>query len=143
MSLQQLQTGSGVLLKGNGKVLGFATGITFTRSQNIKPLYELDNPIAVELIPTNYSVNGALMGIRIAGSNGLDGSGLMDLSFIQNFFNQKYVGLEIVDRRTNKTLYYIQKVLFTSDSWTIQNRALITFSASFIGTFISTGESLT
>jgi hypothetical protein len=61
----------------------------------------------------------------------------MDISTISHFFYQKYVVIEVVDRLSNKVLYTIQKVLFESDSWNVQSKTIVTFSATFRGIFIS------
>jgi len=137
MAQQQLQPGAGVILRINGSVVGFATALSFSRSQNIKVIHEIDNPFARELAPTTYSVSGSLGGFRVRDQGGLDGPGIMDISTIQSFFYQKYAVIEVVDRLSNKVLYTIQKVLFENDSWTVQARGIITFSANFRGIFIS------
>lgn len=134
---QVIQTGPGVKLLINGIVVGFATGINFTRSINTKELYGIDSPLPQEIVATTYSVRGTLTGLRIRDSGGLDGYGIMDISDISRYFNFKYSTIEVVDRATSKTIYTIQKCVFDSDTWNIQARAPITFSASFKGTFIT------
>lgn len=133
---QILQTGAGVKLLINGSVVGFATGINFSRSQGIKVTYEIDNPFPVELAPTTYLVQGALTGLRLRDSGGLDGGKIMDISTPQKFFLQKYVSIEIVDRVSGKTLFTIQKAMFDQDSWTIAARQMIGFNATFKGVFV-------
>lgn len=134
---QVLQAGASVRLIINGITLGFATGLSFTRSTASKYIYGIDSPYAQEIVNTTYSVGGTLTGVRVRASGGLDGFGIMDLSTLQSYFNQKYCTLEIVDRSSNKTMYTIQKVVFDQDSWTIQARSIITFSGNFKGVFVS------
>jgi hypothetical protein len=136
---QQIQVGAGVVIKINGKVIGFATSLNFTRSQNLKTIYEVDNPMAVEIMPTTYSVSGSLTGFRLRDSGGLDGTTIqaMDLSTINSFFYQKYVVIEVVDRITSKTIYTFRSVLFDQDSWNITNKNIITFNANFRAIFVS------
>jgi hypothetical protein len=134
---QVIQTGPGVKLLINGIVVGFATGINFTRSINTKEIYGIDSPLPQEIVATTYSVRGNLTGLRIRDSGGLDGYGIMDISDISRYFNFKYSTIEVVDRATSKTIYTIQKCVFDSDTWNITARAPITFSASFKGTFIT------
>lgn len=134
---QFLQTGSGVKIVANGRVIGFATGLAFQRTQSTKTIYELDNPLAREIAPTTYSVSGSLSGIRVRDQGGLDGASLMDLSSIQSFFYQKYCVIEIVDKLTNKVIYTFQYVMFDSDSWQMNAKSVITFNANFKAVFLS------
>lgn len=133
---QVVQTGAGVRVSINGSVVGFATGLSFSRGLNSKVIYELDNPFAKEILPTVYSVQGTLTGFRIRGSGGLDGYGIMNASNVNAFFNQKYCVIEVVDILSGVTMYSMQKVIFDNDSWTLQNKQLFTFSANFKAVFI-------
>jgi hypothetical protein len=134
---QVIQTGAGVKLLINGIVVGFATGISFTRGINTKEIYGIDSPLPQEIIATTYSVRGTLTGLRVRDSGGLDGYGIMDISDLSRYFNFKYSTIEVVDRATSKTIYTIQKCVFDQDSWNIQARAPITFSANFKGVFVT------
>lgn len=134
---QVLSTGAGVVLKINGNTVGFATGIGWQRSQSLKTIYEIDNVFAREIAPTVYSIAGNLTGLRLIGGGGLDGPEIMDLSSVAAFFYQKYVTIEIVDKKTNKVTNTFQNVLFESDSWQINAKQVTTFSASFKAVFMS------
>jgi hypothetical protein len=129
--------GAGVIVKVNKGVIGFATGITYSRDQGIKPIYEVDNPFPAEITPTRYLVAGALAGFRLSNSGGLDGQGVMDLSNVANFFTQKYVTLEIVDRKTNLPLFYVNRCLFDKDSWRTEVKQIVTFTVNFLGIWAS------
>ena len=133
---QVIENGSGVVLKINRMVVGFATGMSFNRSTNSKVIYGIDSPIPQEIMPTTYSIQGTLTGLRLVNSGGLDGSGIMDVSNVSKFFNFKYATIEVVNRLTGNTIYTFQKVVFDNDSWSIQARSLITFSANFKAAFV-------
>lgn len=134
---QVLQTGAGVVIRANNtSILGFATGLTFTRTLSIKAVHGVDSFQPSELIPSSYQINGTLTGIRIRDSGGLDGTGLMNASTVNSIFNQQYVVLEIVDRLTGVTIYKFIDTLFDSDSWSIQNKQVISFSANFKARFL-------
>ena len=136
--IQNVLTGSGVKILINSKVIGFATGITITRTQNTKYIYEIDNPYPVEIMPTTYTVTGTMTGIRIRNSGGLDGPGVMTLSNTQDIFFQKYCVIEVIDRQTGKINYSIQNVMFDQDSWSITSKNVITFNANFKGQYMQT-----
>jgi len=134
---QVIQTGPGIRLVINGKTVGFATRLNFTRSVNTKFTYELDSPIPKEITPTTYACNGVLTGLRLTGSGGLDGYGIMNVSTVKQFFSRKYAVIEVIDRKTDIVMFTIQQALFEQDTWDIQARKIITFSANFKGIFIS------
>lgn len=136
--IPMIQSGAGIKLIINGSVVGFATGLQFTRTTNTKYIYGIDSPVPQEIAKTTYSVQGSLTGFRLRDSGGLDGYGIMNESTIAAFFNFKYATIEVVDRLTNKTMLTIQKVVFDNDSWNIQTKQIITFNANFKGTFIQT-----
>lgn len=137
MSLQMLQPSAGVKLIVNGSVVGFATGLSFSRSVVTKVINQIDSPFAAEIMPTSYMVQGSITGFRVRGSGGLDGYGWMDLSSPTAYFNQKYCVIEVVDIVSGTTMYTIQKVVFDTDSWSMQSKGLVTFSANFKAVFIS------
>lgn len=140
--LESILHGAGLKLYINGVVIGYATGINFTRSQGVKPIYELDSPFVAELMPTTYSISGSLSGIRIREVAGLDTNGIMDLNTVQAFFLQQYVDIELVDRRSGKVVWTIQRCIFSQDSWSVSARSISTFSANFMGTFIETNTAV-
>lgn len=132
-----LQTGAGCRIAINSNVVGFATGLTWTRSLGTKTIFELDNPHAREIMPTTYSVSGTMTGFRARGSGGLDGYNIMNSSTAASFFNQKYCVIEVVDILSGVTIASFQKVVFDTDSWTLANKQMITFSANFKAVFVS------
>lgn len=137
MGLQQRQTGAGIVVKVNGHVVGFATDISYTRNLGIKPIYGIDSPFIREIAVTGpYQVSGTLSGFRLRDSGGLDGLAIMNASNVDDYFQQKYVFLEIIDRLSGASIGVISQAMFITDTWTINARNPVTFNASFIGVFI-------
>ena len=133
----QVLTGQGVVIYVNKSMVGFATGIEYTRRTNVEYIYEIDSPFAAEVAPKGpYSVTGTLTGLRMKGSGGLDGSGIMDVSNVANFFTQKYVTLEIRDRTTDQAICFINRCLFDQDGFKAEVRSQMTFSATFRGIWV-------
>ena len=110
--------------------------MTFTRTLSTKVVNEIDSPFAAEIMPTTYIVQGTLSGFRVRGSGGLDGYNIMNVATPINFFRQQYCIIEVVDILSKITIYTFQKVVFDQDSWNIQSRALLTFSANFRAVFV-------
>lgn len=135
--MSDIQTGAGVLIKINKAVVGFATGITYNRSQGNKVIYEVDNPFPVEIMPTRYAIGGTLTGFRLRNSGGVDGQGILDLSNVQNYFAQKYVTFEVVDRLTNLPIFFVNRALFDNDSWRVDAKSVMAFTVNFTGFWAS------
>lgn len=137
MGTQQIiQNGAGIVIKINGVQVGFATGLNFTRSLSTKVIYEIDSPFPAEIMPTTYSVQGTLSGIRIRGSGGLDGSNAMNVTTPISLFSQQYGVIEVVDILTKTVIYTFSRVVFDQDSWSVQSRSLYTFTANFKAGFV-------
>lgn len=140
--MNEVLSGASLRIYINGKVIGFATGFSFQRSQGIKKNYELDNPYPAEIQPTRYDVSGTLLGIRLRHIDGLSSSAALDINTAQAIFSQTYVTIEMVDRLTGVRIWSITGAMFNNESWSISNKGQVTFSASFIGTFMTSKESI-
>lgn len=88
-------------------------------------------------MPTVLSVTGQISGFRSRGSGGLDGYNWMNVSTAASFFAQKYCVIEVVDILSGVTIATFQKVVFDTDSWSIANKQMITFSANFKAVFVN------
>lgn len=138
MGLQQRQVGAGIVVKVNGNVVGYATSIQYNRQLGVKPIYGIDSPFIREIgITGPYQVTGTMAGFRLRDSGGLEGQAVMNASNPDDYFNQKYVSLEIIDRLSGASIGIISQAIFLADSWNIDARNPVTFSASFIGVFIN------
>jgi hypothetical protein len=133
--------GAGVLIMGNGLLVGWATGISFTRSINSKYIYEIDSIQAAEIAtPTTYAVIGTLTGIH-PRSGGIEVAGLFNASTINHIINHPYCTLDVTDRLTGQTVYSIQNVVFDQESVNFSPRSVQTSSAQFKGMFVKTDSS--
>lgn len=138
MGLQQRQVGAGIVVKINGNVVGFATDIQYNRQLGVKTIYGIDSPFIREIgITGPYQVTGTLSGFRLRDSGGLEGQAIMNASNVDDYFQQKYVSMEIIDILSGAAIGLISQALFISDSWTINARNPVTFNAQFIGVFIT------
>lgn len=139
MSQADVMTGAACRLLVNGKVIGVGTSITIQRDQGVKAIYGVDSPVAQELAVTGpYTVRGQINGLRTRSSGGFDGLQVVNSSTLADYFNQKYVVIELVDRKTNVTFAKVNKVIFNADSIQVSARQVIQINASFIGTFLTT-----
>jgi hypothetical protein len=133
-----VQVGAGVLIKVNGQVLGFATYIEWQRTQGVKPFYEVDSPFPAEISPAGpYLVTGVLMGLRLRDMGGLDGPQITNAANVADFFTQQYVTLTIQDKISGQNLGNVNRCMFDRDSFRIEAKNIATFTASFMGIWVS------
>lgn len=139
MAQADVMTGACVRLLVNGKVVGVGTSITIQRDLGVKPIIGIDQVTPQEIAVTGpYIVRGQITGLRTRATAGFDGLQIINASTLGDYFNQKYVTLELVDRKTNITFAKVNKVIFNTDTMTVQARQVVTITASFIGTFLTT-----
>jgi hypothetical protein len=137
MSSPKILTGAGVKLLINNKVVGFATGITITREQGVRPIYGIDDPTPQEIAITGpYKVDGSLTGLYLSEITNPNMAGIINAATLQQYFDQKYCTIQIVNRKNGIIMAKIENVVFHSDSWRLEARAISTFSANFIGKFL-------
>lgn len=136
---QNILTGAGCKLSINGTVVGFATGINWTRSAGTKPIYEIDNPFMVDIIDTTYSVTGTMTGLRLRGAGNLDAT--VNLEKTQNVFKRNFATIEVIDRLSGNIVASINNVMFDNDSWNVSAKSMIGFNVQFKGQFVSSERS--
>lgn len=133
--MQNVITGAGITLKINNTVVGWATQIGYSRSQNVKTIYELDNPIPVEHSPTVYDVSGSVSGIKIRDVT-LDNQGVLNLQSANDIFRQRYITIEVIDRSTGKTMFTVVDCMVVGDSWSVGAKGTASLNFNFKGKFI-------
>ena len=138
MASQNIIQTASVKLIVNGSVIGFATGIQWSRSKGVKEIREIDNPYVVEFMETAYSCSGSMTGLRLRTDMGnLEGNGIMPLQNMKKIFNVNYCTLHLVDRITGKDIANFTDVSFDNDSWSVNARGIITFNVSFKARFVA------
>jgi len=139
MSQADIMTGAACRLLVNGKVIGVGTSITIQRNLGVKPIVGIDSVTPQELAITGpYTVTGTITALRTRSTGGFDGLQVINASSLSDYFNKKYCTIELVDRKTNITFAKVNKVIFNADTMQINARQVITITASFIGTFLTT-----
>ena len=133
-----VNTGAGALVKVNSVVIGFATSITWTRNQGQKPFYEVDNLFPAEISPAGpYLVTGTMTGLRIRNSGGTDGAQITNAADVNTMLMQQYVTLTVQDKISGQNICNINRCMFDQDSFTLEAKGQGTFSARFMGFWVS------
>lgn len=106
-------SGARCILKVNGKICGFAFGISWRITTNHIEINTIDDYMPAELAPQRLTVEGTITALHIPGTSATTELWQGDvLSFLFN----KYITLEVRDSVTDSLLFYSSKVVITSRS---------------------------
>lgn len=125
-------TGARCVLRMNGKIVGFAFGISWKITTDAVEINTIDDYLPYELAPSRISVSGTISAFRIPGS----GPGTLLLQpDILNFMFQRYVDIEVRDSQTDNLIFNTKRALITSrtENITAENIAQMTMEFKAIG----------
>ena len=105
-------SGARTILKINGKVVGFAFGISWRIQTAVTEIQTIDDVFPAELAPQRISVEGSLNALHIPGVSA--GTELWQPDAL-NFLFQQYITIEVRDS-TDQLLFYTSKAMITSRS---------------------------
>jgi hypothetical protein len=121
-------SGARCTLKINGKIIGFAFGISWNIETSVTEINTIDDPLAYELAPQNIAVTGQISGFRIPGS----GPGQMLIQGdVLSFVHQRYVEIEVRDTQTDNLIFLTKKAIITNRSESIRTDALAEMTLNF------------
>ena len=122
-------SGARCTLRMNGKIVGFAFGISWRIQTLVQPIQTIDNYEDYELAPKRIEVSGSINGFRIPGA----GPGNLQLqSDVLSFLHQRYVEIEVRDSQTDNLIFYTGKALITNRSENIRTNSLAEMSLEFL-----------
>lgn len=130
--LAKYLSGARCVLRLNGKIVGFAFGISWKISTDAVEINTIDDYLPYELAPSRISVTGTISGFRIPGS----GPGVLLLQpDILAFLHQRYVDIEVRDSQTDNLIFQTKKALITSrtENITAENIAQLSMEFRAIG----------
>lgn len=104
-------SGARCVLKINGRLIGFAFGISWRIQTTATEILTIDDWLPAEIVPQRILVEGTLSCFHIPGQGA-------SAEFIQanigNFLFQKYIQIEVRDSNTDALLFFAPKVIVTS-----------------------------
>lgn len=106
-------SGARSILKINGKVVGFAFGISWRINTSVTDINTIDDYFPAELAPQRITVEGTLNALHIPGQSA--GTELWQPDAL-NFLFQQYITIEVRDSSTDQLLFYTSKAMITSRS---------------------------
>lgn len=121
-------SGARCTLRMNGRIVGFAFGISWRISTDATEIRTIDDYLPYELAPSLITVTGTISGFRVPGS----GPGQLLLQTdMANFLHQRYVEIEVRDAQTDNLIFLTKRALITDRSESIRSDALAEMSLNF------------
>lgn len=121
-------SGARCVLRMNGKIVGFAFGISWTIATEAVEINTIDDYMPYELAPSRISVSGQIQGFRIPGSG--PGQALLQTDSL-NFLYQRYIEIEVRDSQTNNLIFLTKRALVTSRTENVRSDALSEMTLNF------------
>lgn len=103
-------SGARTILKINGKVVGFAFGISWRINTTVSEVNTIDDYFPYELAPQRVTVEGSMSALHIPGTS--VGTELWQPDAL-NFLFQQYITIEVRDT-TDQLLFYTNKAMIVS-----------------------------
>ncbi len=113
-------SGARCILKINGKITGFAFGVSWKINTTVTEINTIDDYFPHEIAPQRVTVEGTLSALHIPGQSA--GTELWQPDAI-NFLFQQYITIEVRDT-TDQLLFYTNKAMITSRQEDIRVDAL-------------------
>lgn len=121
-------TGARAILRVNGRVVGFAFGITWRINTMSQEIMTIDDYIPYEIVPTRITVEGSISSLHVPGQG-------PSAEFMQanmaSFLFQKYIQIEVRDSTTNSLLFFTSKAMVTTRVEEIKAEQLATLTLNF------------
>lgn len=104
-------SGARCVLKINGRVSGFAFGVSWKITTQVTEIQTIDDYFPYELAPQRISVEGSISALHIPGQSA--GTELWQPDAL-NFLFQQYITIEVRDSATDQLLFHTDQAMITS-----------------------------
>jgi hypothetical protein len=112
-STAKYSSGARCLLRINGKLCGFAFGISWRINTQVIEINTIDDYMPYELAPQRLTVEGSISALHIPGVSAGTENWQPDAI---NFLFQQYITIEVRDSATDQLLFFTDKAMITSRS---------------------------
>jgi len=129
--VQKTIAGAQVSLHINGKLYNEVQQLSDTIDYGEEPIYGIVSIFPQEIKITRVSIQGSVSGVRLAGSNGLQGQDIRPK--ITDSMFAPYVSIRISDRRTGEQIMWIPYARVTNEKVDISAKGVVKVSFSFLG----------
>lgn len=121
-------SGARTILKINGKVVGFAFGVTWRISTVHAEINAIDDPLPNEFVPQRLTVEGSLSALHIPGISATTEGWQAD---VLSFLFHQYIQIEVRDSQTDQVLFLTNKAVITSRQEDIKIDQLSSITLTF------------
>ena len=124
----KFMTAARVVLKVNGKLVGFAHSIRWTINTQQEEIWTVDEYTPYEIAPKRISVEGSMGMFHIPNR-----SPTKELiqSNVMSFMGHRYITIEVRDRQTDALLFLTNRAVVTSRSEEIRSDGLATMTLNW------------
>lgn len=129
--VQKTISGAHITLHINGKLYNEVQQLSYTIDYGEEPIYGIDSVFPQEIKITRVSIQGNVSGVRIAGSNGLQGQDIRPK--ITDSMFAPYISIRISDRRTGEQIMWIPYARVTNEQVNVSAKGNMQVSFSFLG----------
>lgn len=109
-------TGSRAIIKVNGKLFGFAFGVSYNIQTNYEENWTIDDYTPYELMPTRCMVTGTIGMFHIPGKGPTKE---LVQSNILSFLQHRYITIEISDQMTGQKIFKTDRAVITGKNQTL------------------------
>jgi len=121
-------SGARCTLRMNGKIIGFAFGISWKIVTDATEINTIDDYLPYELAPSRISVTGSISGFRIPGTG--PGNLLLQADIL-SFLHQRYIEIEVRDSSTDNLIFLTKRAMVTERTENIKTDALAELTMNF------------
>lgn len=104
-------SGARTILKINGKVVGFAFGVSWRINTTVAEINTIDDPLPNEFVPQRLSVEGSISALHIPGTSASTENWQPD---VLSFLFHQHLQIEVRDSRSDQILFLTNKAVITS-----------------------------
>lgn len=123
-------SGARAIVRVNGRLVAFASEVSYVVETEFKAVHEIDNVLPAELFPNAVRVQVVMTAIRIP-----NGSPAVELfqSTQANMMTQPYAQIELRDRATDVSILVVPKAMMTRRTGRVAAKSLATETWTWIG----------
>jgi len=121
-------SGARCVLRMNGKIIGFAFGITWKVETTVTEINTIDDYMPYELSPKHIRVDGTISAFRIPGSGPT--SELLQTDML-SFLHQRYIEIEVRDSQTDNLIFLTKRAMITGRTENVKSNQLADMTLSF------------
>lgn len=121
-------SGARCVLRVNGKIIGFAFGISWKITTSATEIRTIDDYLPYELAPKHIAVEGNITGFRVPG---FGPSAELIQTDMLSFLHQRYIEIEVRDSQTDNLIFLTRRALVTSRTENVRSNQLADLNIQF------------